>query len=420
MRRRIYRRIILGLIVCSSLLLVTYGYHLIKSSVPNELKLLLGQQEEFNLSVPLHASISEDAIGALYVNEKPLSEQDITIDLSTPFSISANELGTYEVSLSLFGLFPVKNISLQVIEEMEVIPGGNVIGLQVETNGILVLGTGTVIGKDGNYYEPAEGRLKSGDYIFEVNGNAVNGKEELINRITKDEVELSVERNGKKIKVTIQPVKDNSGQYKIGAWIRTDTQGIGTLTFVTTNGYFGALGHGITDVDTGVLMKVGGGAIFEAEVLNIVKGREGTPGELVGMIRRSGNSNIGSIKKNTSQGIYGQIQLGSALCNGKTMPIGLKQEIKLGKASVLCQIDSKVREYEIEILKIDIGAVGDNKGLVIQITDPELIEKTGGIVQGMSGSPILQNGKIVGAVTHVFIRDSTKGYGTFIENMLQQ
>lgn len=419
MKRTVYRRILLGLIICNFAALVTYGYYLLKTSVPDEMKILLGQEEEFQFSVPIHASISEDAVGVLYVNEEPLSKEDITIDLRNPVSISSNELGTYGVKLSLFGIVPIKEISLEVIEKIEVVPGGSVIGLQVETDGILVLGTGSVMGKDGAYHEPAAGILKSGDYIMKVNGEKVNGKEALTGRIGKEKLNLTIERDGRLRNVSVQPVKDSAGDYKIGVWIRTDTQGIGTLTFTTTNGYFGALGHGITDVDTGVLMKVGSGSIYEAEVLNIVRGKEGTPGELVGIIRRSGNSRIGSITKNTPQGIFGELPPVKTTTDG-VLSVGLKQEIRPGAATILCQVDSQVKEYEIEILKIDLGASGSNKGLVIQITDEELIRKTGGIVQGMSGSPILQNGKIVGAVTHVFIRDSTKGYGTFIENMLKQ
>lgn len=330
MKRTVYRRILLVLILCNVTALVAYGYHLLKTSVPDELKILLGQEEEFELSMPIHASISEDAVGVLYVNEEPLSEDDITIDLSKPVSVSSNELGTYDVKLSLFGILPLKEISLEVIEKIEVIPGGNVIGLQVETDGILVLGAGSVMGRDGAYHEPAAGILKSGDYIMEVNGEKVNGKEDLMKRIGKETLQLTVERDGKRRNVSVLPVKDSAGDYKIGVWIRTDTQGIGTLTFTTTTGYFGALGHGITDIDTGVLMKVGKGSVYEAEVLNIVRGKEGTPGELVGIIRRSENCCLGSITKNTPQGIFGETQLGKTATSG-VMSVGLKQKSNRGQ-----------------------------------------------------------------------------------------
>lgn len=167
MKRTVYRRILLGLIICNFAALVTYGYYLLKTSVPDEMKILLGQEEEFQFSVPIHASISEDAVGVLYVNEEPLSKEDITIDLRNPVSISSNELGTYGVKLSLFGIVPIKEISLEVIEKIEVVPGGSVIGLQVETDGILVLGTGSVMGKDGAYHEPASRDFKKRRLYYE-------------------------------------------------------------------------------------------------------------------------------------------------------------------------------------------------------------------------------------------------------------
>lgn len=419
MRRRVYRGILLGLIFFNLILLFVGGYRYMKACVPDEIRILLGEEEQFDLSVPLQASLSEEAVGVLVVNEQPLSRQEIAIDLSTPFSISAKELGTYQVDVSLFGWLPIKRVSLQVIEEMEVVPGGNVIGLQIETDGILVLGTGTVTGKDGNYYEPSEGRLKSGDYILAADGKLVHGKEALMNAIGGRELELTIRRGGKQMKVKIQPVKDSAGDYKIGAWIRTDTQGIGTLTYTTENGTFGALGHGITDIDTGLLIQVAGGTIYEAEILSVVKGKEGIPGELVGMIRRSAGTQLGTIMQNTGKGIFGQTQKALQPREKRAIPVGLKQEVSTGGASILCQIGSEVKEYDIRILKVNLGSTDDNKGLVLQITDAALLEKTGGIVQGMSGSPILQNGKLIGAVTHVFVNDPTKGYGIFIENMLE-
>jgi len=320
--------------------------------------------------------------------------------------------------LKLFGIIPIKEISVEVIEELEVIPGGDVIGLQIETEGILVLGTGTVTLKDGTNAEPAKGRLYSGDYIIGINGKTGIGRQDLLDAIDSKEIELLVNRTGKQIKVKIQPVQDYSGKYKLGAWIRTDAQGIGTVTYVTSNGKFGALGHGITDVDTGLLMEIGKGKLFDAEVLSVVKGKNGTPGEIIGIIRQSGISVIGEINENCNKGIYGQMRLGM-VNETEAVPVALKQDIELGAATILCQVDSEVREYEIEIERIELGRTNDNKGLVIHITDEDLLKKTGGIVQGMSGSPIMQNGKLIGAVTHVLVNDPTRGYGIFIENMLE-
>ena len=413
------RRYLLVTLCINAMIVLGYGYYWMKINVPSEIKLLIGQEENFDFSIPIEASIfNEDAKGVLYVNQEPLSKEEINIDLSAPFSVSSKALGEYEVQLKLFGILPIKDISLEVIEELEVMPGGSVIGLQVETEGILVLGTGEVVLKDGNSVEPAKGLLKSGDYIVGVNGKTNITRKDLLDAIGDELLHLIVKRGQEKIRVDIQPVKDYSGKYKIGAWIRTDAQGIGTITFITTNGKFGALGHGITDVDTGLLMEVETGKLYDAEVLSVIKGKNGTPGELIGIIRQSGVSLIGEITENSSQGIYGQIKLG-AMGGNEVIPIALKQDIKLGKASILCEVDEEVKEYEIEIEKIELGRTKDNKGLVIKITDEELLQKTGGIVQGMSGSPIIQDGKLIGAVTHVLVNDPTRGYGIFIENMLE-
>ncbi len=405
--------------VISLAFLILYGYYWMKVNVPSEIKLLLGEQEEFDFSIPMEASImGEEAAGVLYVNQEPLSKEVIDIDLLNPFSVTSESLGEYNVLLKLFGIIPIKEISLEVIEELEVIPGGDVIGLQIETEGILVLGTGTVTLKDGSTAEPAKGLLKSGDYIVGMNGKSNITREEFINSIGAEPVNLIVKRNEELVQIKIQPVKDYSGKYKLGAWIRTDAQGIGTITYVTTNGKFGALGHGITDVDTGLLMQIDAGKLFDAEVLSVVKGKNGTPGELIGIIKQSGISQIGDINENCSKGIYGEMRLG--MINGeKAVPVALKQDIELGAATILCQVDSEVKEYDIEIERIELGRTNDNKGLVIRITDEALLKKTGGIVQGMSGSPIMQNGKLVGAVTHVLVNDPTRGYGIFIENMLE-
>jgi len=416
--KRKRRSWLLVLVAVSMLFCISYGYYWMKINIPSEIKLLLGDEEEFDFSIPMEASImSEEATGVLYVNQKPLSEDVIDIDLLNPFSVSSESLGKYEVLLKLFGVIPIKEISVEVVEEMEVIPGGEIIGLQIETAGILVLGTGEVTLKDGTVAEPAKGLLKSGDYIVGINGKTGITRDEFLHSIGVEPIRLTIERNKKLMDVEIQPVQDYSGKYKLGTWIRTDAQGIGTITYVTNNGKFGALGHGVTDVDTGLLMEIDGGKLFDAEVLSIVKGKTGTPGELIGIIRQSGISQIGNIDENCSEGIYGQMKLGM-VDSTKAVPIALKQDIELGAATIYCQIDSEVREYDITIERIELGRTNDNKGLVIRVTDEELLKRTGGIVQGMSGSPIMQNGKLIGAVTHVLVNDPTRGYGIFIENML--
>lgn len=234
-----------------------------------------------------------------------------------------------------------------------------------------------------------------------------------------DSVMLKVRRGKETIPLSLTPVKDKEGKYKLGIWVRDDTQGIGTLTYVDEDGRFGALGHGISDVDTGELLSIADGNLYDAQILGIRKGEKGNPGELSGLIRYEAGNILGEISENRKNGIFGTMEASQLKnMNLEKVPIGYKQDLKTGPASVFCCTDGEVKEYAAEITRIDLNHEDSNKSFVIQITDKELLEKTGGIVQGMSGSPVLQNGKLFGAVTHVFVQDSTSGYGIFIENMM--
>jgi len=420
--KRIYRRLMISLFMLNIITVGGYFYYYIEKSIPDEIKIMVGIQESFDFGMPVEGKIKTEDIGVISVNDLRVPSNQIKIDFNRPFTLQSSQTGTYDVVLKLFGLIDFKKISLDVIDTTELIPCGNPIGIYVETDGILVLGSGRITGEDGLNYEPVNNKLKSGDYILAVNGKTLSRKNELIEEIQNcngKDITLLVRRNNEKITVRVTPVKTSSGSYKIGAWIRDNTQGIGTLTFITADGQFGALGHGITDIDTGVLMNIKAGSIYRAEIMSIIKGKEGEPGELIGMIRQSDRHRLGAITSNTMQGIFGRIGKGYEDSLGqKPLRIGLKQEVTKGKAKILCTVDNKVEEFDIVIESIDISNSNQSKGIVLRITDERLLEKTGGIVQGMSGSPIIQNDKIIGAVTHVFIQDSTKGYGTFIENMV--
>ncbi len=312
---------------------------------------------------------------------------------------------------------------MEVLKPAYVIPGGIPIGIYMETNGILIVGTGKVTGADGLNYEPALRIVQGGDYIQAVNGEEIWDKEELIERINQaggNQVVLDLVRKGERIQVKLEPVQTGQGEYKLGIWVRDNTQGIGTLTFLTKKGEFGALGHGINDVDTGSLLELHKGSLYDTNIVDIKRGEKGTPGELSGMIRYRNELVCGEISENTPAGIFGT---GSErLCEKislEEMQVGYKQEIELGEAWIRSSVSGRMRDYRVEILEVNRNEADVNKGIILRVTDPELLELTGGIVQGMSGSPILQNGKIVGAVTHVFVQDSTKGFGVFIENMLE-
>ncbi|SET03962.1 stage IV sporulation protein B [[Clostridium] polysaccharolyticum] len=399
------------------------SYRTIDKQIPDSIRMIVNEEQKLDFSLPVKGQIVAKTVGALSVNDKKLEKSEIRIDFAKPFTLYSKEPGSYKVKLKLFGLMAYKNIQIDVMEEKYLYPCGSSVGIKINTDGILVLGTGIIRGKDGLNYEPALNILKSGDYIVSFNGENVENKKKLMEMIEKcngNDIQLEVLRNNERMKVIIKPVLGSDGRYKIGAWIRDDTQGIGTLTYVDEDGSFGALGHGITDVDTGLLMNVKKGGLYRADIVQINKGEKGTPGEVVGIIRKGNGDHYGSIDKNTRQGIFGHIDE-SAFSTKlmKKYPIGLKQDIKTGKATILCQVSDRIEEYDIEIEKVELNTENNSKGMVLHITDKKLLSLTNGIVQGMSGSPIIQNGKIIGAVTHVFVQDSTRGYGIFVENMMR-
>lgn len=306
---------------------------------------------------------------------------------------------------------------------MYLAPSGEPIGIYVETNGLLVLATTSVEGKDGLVYEPAANIIQKGDYILKMNGKPVKTIKEFnaaVQRNKDEKIRIRIRRNGRETDVALKPVQVRDGSCKLGIWVREDTQGIGTMTYVTKDGGFGALGHGITDADTGTLMNLGGGELFNTEILDITQGKRGTPGELEGYINMVADNCIGLIKKNTNLGIFGQLSEDYRDWEKlEFMPVGLKQDVKKSKAWIISDVEGNRKKYEIEIEEININSK-DNKGMVIRVTDSNLLKITGGIVQGMSGSPVIQDGKIIGAVTHVLVDDPTRGYAAFIENMLSQ
>ncbi len=420
---RKYRSWLVAALILNIMALFGYGIYYYKDSLPEKIMIITGEEQKLSFRMPISAKIEGESVGVLEVNREPLEKGSIKIDLSDAITMEAAEKTSATMEVKLFGIIPLKKVEISAVSPQSVVVGGSAIGIHVETDGILVLGTTSVVGDDKMTYEPAENRLKSGDYIVEVNGKAMQEKEDLMELLAESDgsaLHCKIRRGKELMETSVTPIRTADGSYKIGTWIRDDTQGIGTLTYLTPDGKFGALGHGITDVDTGVLMEAGGGNVYDAEILRIVKGQPGTPGELSGVIHRSEEERLGNVSKNTAQGIFGTVKENCELDLEDTVyEIGFKQEVKKGKATILCELNGCVGEYEIEIQQIDYSNKNHAKGLVLKITDENLLELTGGIVQGMSGSPIIQNGKLIGAVTHVFIRDSTKGYGTFIENMLQ-
>ena len=291
------------------------------------------------------------------------------------------------------------------------VPVGHTVGIKLFSKGILVV----KIPEGGS---PARScGLKTGDVILECGGVTVTSTEQfqsLLQKSPEEKTELEVSRNGESVTLRVEPEANEKGVYCIGAWVRDSMAGIGTMTYYDPkSGEFGALGHGITDVDTALLMPFSNGSILPSTVKAVRRGEAGSAGELRGDFNLT--ENLGELTANTACGVFGVMESGEYV-DGAALPVG---EARTGEAVIRSNVEGdETREYAIEILKVTADSP-DGRDLVLSVTDPELIAKTGGIVQGMSGSPILQNGRIVGAVTHVLINDPTRGYGIFIENMLE-
>ncbi|MBQ3080220.1 MAG: SpoIVB peptidase [Clostridia bacterium] len=307
----------------------------------------------------------------------------------------------------------------QAESERILIPGGNMVGVYVKTDGLMYVGASDL----GSTPSPARGAgLKSGDVIQKINGKTIKSLEEFTGQLEKGKTaNLTVDRNGDTLDLPVTPAADpRDGEYRIGAWVRENTAGVGTLTFIDPEtGRFGALGHAISDPDTLRMVPISDGAIYESRFKDIIPGKAGEPGELTGDFLSPNNPPAGAIDKNGETGVYGTYI--KAALPDSLYPTGLpaadKAEIQTGPARIIATVTEEgPKAYDIEIIKTD--AREEIKNLYIQVTDKELLEKTGGIVQGMSGSPIIQDGKLVGAVTHVLVNDPTRGYGIFIENML--
>ena len=361
------------------------------------------------------------------------------IKLNTILGISINQVNSYNIvqtssgdtntvntgkidyKLSLFDVLKVKDITVNVIPRTKVVPLGKAIGMKLYTQGVLVVGMSEIEGKKP--YEKSG--IKEGDMIIEIDQKEINNTQDLINTVNKSQgenINIKYIRNEDTITTSIKPVKTQENEYKIGLWVRDAAAGVGTMTFYDPQTKtFAALGHGITDVDTLELINIANGELVTTDILSISKGEKGKPGEIRGTIETG--TNVGKIYKNTNFGVYGTIANKGKLKidENSAIDIALREEIKTGKAEILCELENeKIEKYEIEIQRIYVGNNEDNKSMLIKVTDPKLIEKTGGIIQGMSGAPIIQNGKFIGAVTHVLVNEPTVGYGVFADIMIKE
>jgi len=387
---------------------------------PSELRLSEFSTHRVNIGLPLYATFHEAA--AVYkVNDTPIND-GIAVRLNQPMTIQTGGHGSAYMTIGAFGL-PLRRITLDVLPEVEVVPLGLAIGVRINTDGVMVLGTGDFAGECGEMLRPSFNVLQPGDLILKADDTVIYDKEDLSEYVASSEGEITflVRRNDEELKITLQPeVSATDNLRRIGAWVRDSTKGIGTLTFFNpSTGGFGALGHGILDVDTKMLLSVRSGSIMQSEVVSVNRGIRGLPGELEGKVDTT--NTIGTIDTNCEYGIFGELcgEVALQFVEHARVPIARRDQIQEGAATILTNVNGTyVKEYEIKIEGINHNAQDATKGIVIRITDPELLEITGGIVQGMSGSPILQNGRLIGAVTHVFVQDPTKGYAIFIESMV--
>lgn len=295
------------------------------------------------------------------------------------------------------------------VENMEIVLGGDAVGIKLLATGVLVVGV-----------DRQDIGVEIGDIILEVNGTKIESNDELIkfvNESNGNNLDLKINRQGKAFNTSVTPNYDNlANAYKLEMWVKDSSAGVGTITFYDKkSGKFGALGHAVTETKENYILPITSGGITKTEIYSVKKGIAKVPGELKGTLT---NDTLGDIAGNTDKGVYGKVYDTSSI-NKESIEVLPKSKIKEGKASIFCTLDdNEIKEYSIEIEKVLLTSSG-NKNMIIKITDEKLLEKTGGIIQGMSGSPIVQNGKLVGAVTHVFLNDPTKGYGVFIENMIE-
>ena len=394
-------------------LLVIYMYILVWQNLPNELVVFEG--EKINLKT------------ILGMNIKTNQEKQETIETSSNNSETiTGEAGKKTLEVSLFDKILTKDIEVDVLPKTTVIPVGNIAGVKLYTSGVLVVGMSEIEGIDNKKYRPYENTgIEEGDRITKIGEKYISTTNELIDLVNKskgEDIEITYIHEEESKQCSIEPVQTGNNEYKLGLWVRDSAAGVGTVTFYEpSTKTFGALGHGITDIDTGELINIASGEFVTTRILNITKGENGNPGKIQGTIENQ--KNIGQINKNSKFGIYGKVDNLSSLeiDASKEMEVATREEIKEGKATILCSLDNKtVEEYEIEIEKIYKENNYDNKSMQIKVTDQKLIEKTGGIIQGMSGSPIIQNGKFIGAVTHVLVNNPQEGYAVFGDIMLKQ
>ncbi len=349
------------------------------------------------------------------------------IEISETTMTSNDNLNTINIELKLFGKLTLKNINVNKIEDIKVVPVGKVIGLKMYTNGVLVVGMSEIEDKNKLINKPYENSdIKPGDTIIKINEEiveSIDSLKQIVSNSNGKELKITILRNGHVLNTNITPVETQEKKYQLGLWVKDAATGVGTITFYEPeSNYFGVLGHGITDYDTSRLINIDSGELVTAKIISLIKGEENNPGEIKGTIINS--QTIGEVKKNTEFGVYGILNNLTALNIdiSKAIDVASREEIEEGEAKILCSVNSSniTKEYKIKIEKIYLENNYNNKSMLIKIIDEELLKETGGIIRGLSGAPIIQNGKFVGAVTNVLVSDPEIGYGIFADMMINE
>ncbi|WP_374713511.1 SpoIVB peptidase [Symbiobacterium terraclitae] len=387
-------------------------------TLPDHMRLPQGYAHELSLGLPFSTAVQTAGGSGLSLAGS-----------GTPLQLAAEQTGRYTIDVKLFGLIPVRRMTVDVVPQIRVVPGGHSIGVRLQSHGVVVVGFAAVRDEEGQVHHPGrEAGIQVGDTILAIDGRTVRGEEHAAHLFQEAArkgrpVTVQIRRNGERMERTVQPVKEkDSGRWRVGLYIRDGASGVGTLTFYhPPSRKFGALGHVIAESESKKPFEFAEGQITAADVIRIQKGKRASPGEKITNNVESG-PRLGVIEKNSRFGIFGR--LSGAVRNPlypEPIPVAMASQVKEGPAEMLTVVDGqKIERFQIEIVRLMRQPTAEGKNMIVQVTDPRLLEATGGIVQGMSGSPIIQDGKLVGAVTHVFVNDPTRGYGVLIEWMLQE
>jgi len=421
------RKYLIYFIVCLLLTIAITPRLLTLIGFPKQFQIIQGHQQLLNINFPFDVYIRTHHNKKITINGQEVDRDYFKVNLGQPLAIKSMALGKVNLEFNLFGIIPIRKAVVNVIPQVKVYPGGQSIGVILKSKGVVVVKESYVLGADNKKYYPAKmAGIEVGDKIVAINSQEVKGKESLAKLINyygsrQKELKIKIKREGNVIYKEIKPKKNKFGRYMIGLYIDDGTTGVGTLSFYDPySKRYGALGHMITDPNSRSRITISEGKIVQAKISGIHQGSSGIPGEKLGTFFNNQDI-IGRIEKNSRFGIYGRLT--GSLNNRffpEPIPVATALQVKEGPAKIYTVVHGgEIEEFDVRIERVFKQYQPKEKGLIIKITDYDLLKRTGGIIQGMSGSPIVQNGRLVGAVTHVFIDDSARGYGVLAEWMVK-